>query len=165
MTSPLIRNFQSLAKYNALANTRLYDACAGLSDGERKLDRKAFFVSIHNTLNHILVADRIWMSRFEGSKKTNYDLSEVIYDNFLGLRAARSEEDERIQIFTDTMSEAFAAGTMTWTNSAGNTRSEVQSLLVTHMFNHQTHHRGQVHNMLSQAGVKTPVLDLPWVLR
>lgn len=165
MVNPLIKNFQSLARYNQLANNRLYDACAQLSDEDRKLDRKAFFCSIHGTLNHILLADRIWLGRFEGVLSGSYILNETLFEDYGKLRAARAQEDLRIQAFADNMSDAFAAGVLTWTNSAGKTSSEVQSLLVTHMFNHQTHHRGQVHNMLSQAGVKTPVLDLPWVLR
>lgn len=165
MANPLISNFQTLARYNELANGRLYDACALLSDEERKYDRKAFFASIHGTLNHILLGDRIWLSRFEGAPLTGFNLNDVLYEDFDDLRTARIAQDRRIRDFTDHMSEAFVAGTLTWTNSAGKTSSEVHSILVTHMFNHQTHHRGQVHVLLSQAGVKTPVLDLPWVLR
>lgn len=165
MASPLIANFQALARYNVLANQRLYAACAELGDAGRKQDRQAFFSSIHGTLNHILLADRLWMARFEGAPITTYRLNDILYQDFGDLSAARIAEDARITAFTDSMTDAFAARTLTWTNFAGRTSSEVQSILVTHMFNHQTHHRGQVHNMLTQAGVAAPVLDLPWVLR
>lgn len=164
MTNPLIRNFQALAKYNELANNRLYDACAELGDEGLKLDRKAFFSSILGTLNHILLTDRVWISRFENQPITGYRLNDILYDDFAALRAARREQDQHIMAFMNNMTEDFVEGEMTWTNNEGITRTEVYSLLLTHLFTHQAHHRGQVHNMLSQAGVKTPVLDLPWVL-
>jgi uncharacterized damage-inducible protein DinB len=135
-----------------------------LGDAELKLDRQAFFSSILGTLNHILVGDRVWLSRFEGQPITDYQLNDILYDNFADLRAARQMEDKHIRAFIDNMPEGFAEGKMTWTNNSGVTRTEAHSLLLAHLFNHQTHHRGQVTTMLSQAGGKTPVLDLPWVL-
>jgi uncharacterized damage-inducible protein DinB len=163
--NPLIAHFQMMARYNRLANERLYECCARLSDDERKKNRQAFFKSIHGTLNHIMVGDRNWMTRFEGGVASSSRLDAILYDGFDELRAARVREDERIERFMATLSEKFLDGEIAWINSEGNSYSGPIRVLLAHLFNHQTHHRGQVHDMLSQAGIATPVLDLPWVLR
>src|SRR6185312_16060502 len=97
--NPLIAHFRMMARYNRLANERLYDCCAQLSDAERKQNRQAFFKSIHATLNHIMVGDRNWMNRFEGGVPSSAPLDTVLYDDFEALRAARVREDERIERF------------------------------------------------------------------
>jgi uncharacterized damage-inducible protein DinB len=163
--NPLIAHFQMMARYNRLANERLYECCARLSDAERKKNRQAFFKSIHGTLNHIMVGDRNWMTRFEGGVASSSKLDAILYESFDELRVARAREDERIERFAATLSEKFLDGEIAWINSEGNNYSGPIRVLLAHLFNHQTHHRGQVHDMLSQAGIATPVLDLPWVLR
>jgi uncharacterized damage-inducible protein DinB len=161
---PLVAHFQMMARYNRLANELLYDCCARLSDVERKKNRQAFFKSIHNTLNHIMVGDRNWMTRFEGGIASSAHLDAILYDDFDELRAARVREDERIERFVAGLSEEFLAGEIAWVNTEGKSNRKPTRMLLAHLFNHETHHRGQVHDMLSQAGITTPVLDLPWVL-
>ena len=165
MSDSLIDNFQMRARYNTLANGILYDACAGLSDAERKREHPAFFKSIHGTLNHIMVGDRIWMTRFEGGEAPSTSLDAVLYEDFADLRAARQAEDARIEGFMAGLTGEFLAGGIRYVNNEGNRYDDPAPLLLTHLFNHQTHHRGQVHGLLSHAGVKTPVLDLHRVLR
>ncbi len=162
--NPLIAHFQMMARYNRLANERLYDCCAGLSDAERKKNRQAFFKSIHGTLNHIMVGDRNWMTRFEGGTASSAHLDAILYDDFDELRAARVHEDERIERFAANLSEEFLNGELAYVTNEGKSRRNPVRMLLAHLFNHETHHRGQVHDMLSQAGIATPVLDLPWVI-
>ncbi|HIK15073.1 MAG TPA: damage-inducible protein DinB [Leptolyngbyaceae cyanobacterium M33_DOE_097] len=164
MTS-LIQHFQMLAHYNALANQKLYDACAQLSDAERKLIRPAFFKSIHGTLNHIMVGDRIWFGRFAGQEVPSTGLDTILYDNFAELQQARLKEDTRILEFVATLTEAFLAQSITYRNNAGVVHTDPTDVLLAHLFNHQTHHRGQVHDMLSQTEVAPPSLDLHRMLR
>jgi uncharacterized damage-inducible protein DinB len=105
--NPLIAHFRLMARYNRLANERLYDCCARLSDAERKKNRQAFFESIHATLNHIMVGDRNWMNRFEGGVAPSTPLDTIFYDDFEELRAARVREDERIERFAAGLSDQF----------------------------------------------------------
>jgi uncharacterized damage-inducible protein DinB len=162
--NPLIAHFQMMAHYNRLANERLYECCARLSDAERKKNRRAFFKSIHGTLNHIMVGDRNWMTRFEGGVASSARLDIILYDDFNELRAARVREDERIERFAAALNEEFLDGEIAWVNNEGKKYSDPIRVLLAHLFNHQTHHRGQVHDMLSQAGIATPVLDLNRVM-
>lgn len=163
--NPLIAHFQMMARYNRLANERLYDCCARLSDAERKKDRQAFFKSIHATLNHIMVGDRNWMTRFEGGTVSSAHLDAILYDDFDELRAARVREDARIERFAAGLSEEFLAGEIAYHTHEGKPSRNPTRMLLAHLFNHETHHRGQVHDMLSQAGIATPVLDLPRVIQ
>ncbi len=159
-----VDHFVLLGRYNTLANRRLYDACAMLGDVERRQDRKAFFRSIHGTLNHILVGDRIWLARFEGREVPSTGLDAELYVDFDALREAREREDARIEAFVAGLNEAFLAGTIRYVNNEGRMLADPVSLLVPHFFNHQTHHRGQVHDMLCQAGHRGLVLDMHRVI-
>ena len=160
-----LSHFATLAAYNRWANTRLYDACAGLSDAARKLDRRGFFGSIHNTLNHILVGDRAWLDRVEEIDSGAVALDTVLFDDFAALRDARTAEDERVDRVLARMDEARMAGNLVYRNVAGTRHRTPMRLVFTHLFNHQTHHRGQVHDMLSQAGASPPELDLIYYVR
>lgn len=164
MTNPLTAHFTMLAAYNRLANERLYDACTILSDAERKRDRKGFFRSIHGTLNHIMVGDRIWLGRLSEGESQSIALDTILYEDFDELRVARAADDARIETFAATLSDNFLARSIAYTSSNGRRFDDPAPLLVAHMLNHQTHHRGQVHDMLSQAGVATPVLDMHRVI-
>ncbi len=165
MVDALVRNFRMLASYNALANRRLYEACARLSDAERKKRRLAFFGSIHGTLNHIMVGDRIWLGRFSGEEVPSTNLDAILYEEFEELWEAREVEDARIEAFAAGIDEELLNGTIRYVNNEGRTLEDPVDLLVMHFFNHQTHHRGQVHDMLTQTEVPPPVLDLHRVLR
>lgn len=165
MSNPLTRHFQMLAFYNRLANERLYEACALLSGAERKKQREAFFGSIHNTLNHIMVGDRIWLSRFSGEKTPSTNLDAILYEDFEELREARRREDQRIEDFAASIEEVFLGSSISYVNNEGRTLEDTMELLFAHFYNHQTHHRGQIHDMLTQTEVSPPVLDLHRVVR
>lgn len=158
--SPLITHFQQLARYNAQANDILYAACSELPDAERKRDRRAFFTSIHGALNHILVGDRIWMIRFDGGEAGSDALDKILYDDFNELRTMRSQEDARITRFMAGLDSGFLMRHVTYVNNAGLEIRDPVPLLLAHFFNHQTHHRGQVHQMLGEAGQEPPSLDM-----
>lgn len=164
MGHSLIVHFQMLAQYNTLANQRLYAACAELQDMERKRIRPAFFHSIHGTLNHILVGDRIWLSRFAGKEVPSTGLDQILYQEFDQLREARIAEDQRIEAFVANLTEDWLSQTIQYRNHQGIVHTDPAPLLVAHCFNHQTHHRGQVHNLLSQTAVSPPSLDLHRVI-
>ncbi len=164
MTPNLFQHFRMLAAYNTLANERLYDACARLPDDELRRERPAFFKSIFGTLNHIMVGDRIWLTRFEGAEAPSTRLDAILYDDFEQLRAARVFEDTRIEDFAAALDEAFLEGTIEYKNNEGIVYADPVPLLVTHFFNHQTHHRGQIHDMLTQTDVPPPVLDMHRVI-
>lgn len=165
MITAYIQNFQTLARYNTLANQRIYDTCAKLSDAERKKQRPAFFKSLHNTLNHLMIGDRIWMTRFEGGEVPSTGLNAILYEDFDELRSARIAEDARIEAFMAQLTEEFLAGEIRYRNNQGLIDTDPVNVLLPHFFNHQTHHRGQIHDMLTQTEVVPPVLDLHRVLR
>jgi len=154
-------HFAMMAGYNAWCNGRLYDAAAQLSDADYRADRGAFFKSVHGTLNHILVADRIWMKRFTGEGEAPNRLDAILFEDFAELRAARQREDARIVATVDGLSEADVAGRIRYRTITNPTDVE-QSLVsaLAHFFNHQTHHRGQVHCLLTGLGLEAPSLDL-----
>lgn len=160
-----MEHFRTLALYNRLANERLYDACAALSDDERRQDRAAFFRSIYGTLNHILVGDRIWLNRFQGREMPSTNLDAELYVEFTDLRQARRAEDARIEVFAARLVPADLAGSLRYVNNEGRTLEDPMDLLLAHFFNHQTHHRGQVHDLLCQAGHRGLVLDMHRVIR
>lgn len=156
--------FRTLARYNRAANQRLYEACAHISDEEYRRQRAGSFGSIHGLLNHGLLADRIWMSRFSGAGKTTPPLNTVLYDEFSSLRTARQQDDVAMEEFFHNAPESFLTEKLSYTNSKGIHYEEASVPAVLHMFNHQTHHRGQVHVMLSQCGVQPPSLDMHRIL-
>src|SRR5262249_15192261 len=148
------------AHYNRWANTRLYDACAQLSDADRRQDRKAFFGSIHNTLNHLLVGDRVWLGRFTGTDSGITALNQILFDDFAALRRAREAEDDRIQAYVDGCDVEKLAATFHFKSMDGSASAMPLNQVLGHFFNHQAHHRGQVHAMLTQTDAAAPPLDL-----
>lgn len=154
-----------LARYNVLANCKLYEVCSQLPDVELKRTRPAFFKSIHGTFNHIMVGDRIWLSRFEGKQIPSTRLNAILYEDFNQLRKARVLEDQRIETFAAGLTAEFLGGTIQYVNSAGKTCKDPVDLLLAHFFNHQTHHRGQIHDMITQTEIAPPSLDMHRVIR
>ena len=155
------RQLAMLAGYNAWANERLYDAAALLPDAEYRADRGAFFKSLHGTLNHLLVADRIWMKRFTGAGDAPTRLDAVLFEPLAELRQARRAEDARISAYVGGLTEDALSGTIryrTITHPADIEQPLLPALL--HVFNHQTHHRGQAHAILTGLGHEAPSLDL-----
>jgi uncharacterized damage-inducible protein DinB len=160
---PARSRYTMFAAYNAWANARLYAAAATLGDADYRADRGAFFKSVHGTLNHILVGDRIWMSRFTGTGEAPARLNVVLYEDFAELRDARRKEDERISAYVAGLSDNALAGRFRYTPIT-NPRTFEQPLApaLDHFFNHQTHHRGQAHCLLTGivGNDATPSLDL-----
>jgi len=150
-----------LAEYNAWMNGKLYAACAGLSDDERKRDRGAFFHSIHGTLNHVLLADSVWMGRFDGTPFKFKSLDQELYASFDELQKQRVEMDKRIERWARGLTDAALGAKIEFTSQiTKRTHAPTLWRVVLHFFNHQTHHRGQLTTLLSQAGVDYGVTDL-----
>lgn len=156
--------FQRLARYNTWANRRLYDACGALGRAEYDAPRPSFFGSISRTLNHILAGDRVWMNRFEGTALDVRSLDQVLHDEFPALRQAREAEDARILAYTMRLDPAALDGELAYRNMAGEPRRTPLRWALAHFFNHQTHHRGQTHCLLSGSSVAPPPLDLLYFL-
>jgi uncharacterized damage-inducible protein DinB len=156
--------FAMFAAYNRWANARLYEAAAKLSPADYFADRGAFFGSLHGTLNHILVGDRIWMGRFVGTPSHHTRLNESACEDLASLTAARRAEDDRIVRYIEERTEEDFGSVISFlpvTNPV-ETRQVLQDALA-HFFNHQAHHRGQAHVLLSIAGGfpnAAPALDL-----
>jgi uncharacterized damage-inducible protein DinB len=156
--------FDVLARYNGWANERLYDACAKLGDAELKAKRRAFFGSIHATLNHILVGDRLWMSRLAGGSLV-LPLNKILHEDFARLRSARRVQDQLLVELVAGIAPAQLDTPLAYTNTKGLAFVTPHRLVLGHLFNHQTHHRGQAHDMLSQTDVEPPEIDLIIFLR
>jgi uncharacterized damage-inducible protein DinB len=155
--------YQMFAGYNAWCNERLYDAAATLTDADYRADRGAFFKSMHGTLNHLLVGDRIWMRRFRGAGEQPPSLDAILHEDFEALRAARRSEDTLISRYIDRLGDGDLNGILRY-RTVVNPKNIEQTLApaLDHFFNHQTHHRGQAHALLSSiiGNDKTPSFDL-----
>ena len=160
----LLDVFRTLARYNKVANVRLYEQCVKLEPAEYRRERPGSFGSIHALLNHTLLGDRIWMSRFAGGGSTTPPLNTILFETFAELSKARSEQDAGIESFFANVDDGFVSRSLSYTNSLGKDCTDSAPHAVLHFFNHQTHHRGQVHVMLSQTDVRPPSLDMHRIL-
>ena len=152
-----------MARYNAWQTGQLLDGLDGMSEADLRADRGAFFGSILGTLNHLLWGDGMWMARFDGGPAPAGRIADStgLHPGLDGWRAARLSMDGRIIDWATGLQDGDLAGALTWFSGAtGREVSKPLAECVTHMFNHQTHHRGQVHAMLTAAGAKAPVSDL-----
>ena len=156
-----------MARYNRWQNANLYGVADTLSDGERRRERGAFFGSIHQTLSHLLWADRTWMSRFTPEvEKPQAGIPESVslYPDWGELKRERAVFDNTMVAWADRLDPASIAGDLSYySRGAGRDITAPKWALITHMFNHQTHHRGQVHCMLTQAGGKPHTTDFPFL--
>ena len=158
---------RTMCAYNAEMNRRVYAASARLTDAQRREQHGVFWGSLHGTLNHLLWADRIWMSRFAGWPKPERSLRESanIIEDFGALTAAREQLDADLSAWAETLEPEWLYGELAWFSAvAGGEVRRGRALLVVHMFNHQTHHRGQAHAVLTRLGEKVGDTDLPFVL-
>ena len=173
MTTDFLDNYRFLARYNRWMNQRLYVACDTLTDVQRKADQGAFFKSIHHTLTHLVLADKMWLARFaqqglvitalppelltipEGS-----DYTSDLHPDWHDLKHTRDALDAAIEQWLATMQTEFLTSSMRYSNTKGVARVHPVWQALTHFFNHQTHHRGQVTTLLSQLGVDVGVTDL-----
>lgn len=153
--------FPMLAAYNGWANGRLYAAAAGLSVAQYRADRGAFFSSVHGTLNHLLATDRIWMRRFTGTGDAPDRLDAILFEELQPLQDARATEDERIRDYVGGLSDAALAGTIRYRRvTTPEMFEQPLAPALMHLFNHQTHHRGQAHCLLTGLVGTAPSLDL-----
>lgn len=154
---------RAMARYNRWQNRSLYTAAAGLTDAARQADRGAFFGSIHGTLSHVLWGDTIWMSRFDGwtPPEVPGPQSASWIADWADLSARRAEADAGILDWAARITDADFQGTLAWYSGAtGRDMERPRALCIAHFFNHQTHHRGQVHAMLTGAGARPDDTDL-----
>jgi uncharacterized damage-inducible protein DinB len=161
----MLDHVAALAHYNRWMNDRLYAVSAELSDEERKRDLGAFFKSVHGTFNHLLLADRIWLGRFGAAEPFTFTtLGDELHADFDDLRRERAKVDDQL--------DAFVAG-LTAERLAAPFPSVLRGVkveyplwyAVLHLFNHQTHHRGQVTTLLKQLGRDPGSTDLITLLR
>jgi uncharacterized damage-inducible protein DinB len=154
-------HFVMMAEYNAWANARLYEMARRLADEQYRQDVGAYFKSLHGTLNHIMTADLIWLRRLTGSGDHPNELSAIVFDDLTSLSAARQREDQRIIDFVGTLSEAQLEETLDYRMLNGTSEKQRRREILAHLFNHQTHHRGQAHAILTMLGMVEPdPLDL-----
>lgn len=171
MSSAHLDQYRAFAKYNSRFNRQIYDLVAQLPAEQRTRDMGAFFGSIEGTLSHILVADRIWMGRFA---KSGHDfpaleeadleygiqsLAQPAAPDFAGLQAQRIAMDQLIAAWVEDLTDEILAAPMRYQNLAGQPREHATWIAVSHLFNHQTHHRGQVTTLLKQSGIDPGVTD------
>jgi uncharacterized damage-inducible protein DinB len=161
--SLLVEHYRGLARYNRWMNEKVYAAASSLPDEARKRDLGAFFRSLHGTLNHILLADRIWLGRIVGPVFTA-PLDAELYADFDALRGERARTDDDIDAWVATLDEEKLAGPFRYTRRGAEVEHPLWQAAL-HLFNHQTHHRGQATTLLAQLGVDPGVTDLIALLR
>lgn len=154
-------DFQMFAAYNSWANGVVYAAADDLSPEEFNASKGAFFGSMMGTLNHLLCADRIWMRRFTGEGEAPKALNTVLFPELSALKQARDAEDARISAWIDSVDESMFGENFTYTPiSTPEPVTQKLGSAVFHFFNHQTHHRGQCHMILTALGKPSITLDL-----
>lgn len=155
-----------MARYNRWQNQNLIAAADGLSDADRQLDRGAFFGSIAHTFSHLLWGDTIWIARFDGGESVTVGIPEstTLADDWPTFKAARAAMDQRIIDWCATAQAADIEGELHWYSGAmGRDMSKPRAICLMQLFNHQTHHRGQIHAMLTAAGARPGDTDIPFM--
>ena len=156
-----IENFRQLADYNHWANLRLYGAALAMPEEQYRRRTGVFFGSLHGTLNHLLLTDRIWLKRLTGEGEHPDRLDAILHDDRRQLLAARIAEDARLSKVIRGYSDADLVGDVSYKTTSGKPYSQALQDILLHLFNHQTHHRGQAHACCSiVTGSEPPTLDL-----
>jgi len=156
-----LEHFKLLAAYNRWANARLYAAALDLSDLSYRLQTGVYFGSLHGTLNHLLLIDRLWLKRLTSEGDHPNDLDAILYEDRIELTKARIAEDNRLVEVTGKYDETALSSLHSYRTTSGMPQSQVLADILLHLFNHQTHHRGQAHACLSiLTGGEPPSLDL-----
>jgi uncharacterized damage-inducible protein DinB len=163
---PMKSHFTLMARYNGWANSRLFGIAASLPDDLYRRDVGVYFKSLHGTLNHLLTTDRIWMTRLTGSGSHPRELNAIVFEDLSSLQAARKLEDQRIIDFVASLEDADCEKICDYRTLNGSIQRQPIQHVLAHLFNHQTHHRGQAHASLTRVGVAEPdPLDLLIMLR
>lgn len=154
--------YQLMAEYNCWMNQSLYSVCSKIPDEKRKQDLGAFFKSIHGTLNHLLYGDMAWMGRFTNNQFSVAAIGQELYADFEALRVEREKIDQQILEWSMKLDPAWLRQPFEYTSNADGKRRVLPTwILVTHMFNHQTHHRGQITTWLTDKSGKEGRFN-PW---
>ncbi|MFW5833949.1 MAG: DinB family protein [Pseudomonadota bacterium] len=162
----LLDQMRLFADYNAWANARLADSLADLDDDAYRRDGGVVFGSLHGTWNHLLVGDRMWFHRFGCDvEEVPSRLDQILYDDRHQLLDARRRMDRVIVDFVYGLDERDLERTVGYANSIGKRFAQKLAPLLAHAFNHQTHHRGQMHALLTGLGRNAPALDLIYYMR
>ncbi|MBC3872807.1 DinB family protein [Undibacterium flavidum] len=168
----LNKHVQLMAQYNQWMNQKLYDVAAGMKESDLKSDRGAFFGSIFATLNHIAVADTIWLKRLNSIISSQWNLASIenlapvnslemqLFDQLTELRCYREQLDQLLLGISNHIGEYELLLPVQYRDIKGNLHTKQCFNLLMHVFNHQTHHRGQITTMLSQANIDIGVTDL-----
>lgn len=158
----LINYARLMARYNRWMNEKLYEICAGFSDEERKRDLKSPFKSVHGTMNHLFMTDRVWLGRFTSTPFAAKSLDQELYSDFDELRRERQKTDSEIEAWAATLTESSFDGTLHFTPMSRPQEMIIpMGITIVHFFNHQTHHRGQLTTLIEQLGGDCGVTDLP----
>lgn len=154
-----------MARYNRWQNENLYGAADQLDDADRRADRGSFFQSIHATLSHVLWADELWMSRLSDWTAPTGGSREVpLYDDWTDLKARRAAADNTFISWGDGLSQSDVDGDLEWySGTLKRGMTSPRAICIMQVFNHQTHHRGQAHAMLTAAGVSPDDTDIPFM--
>jgi len=157
-------HYELMADYNRWMDRKLYEVCSRIPDDERKKDMGAFFKSIHGTLNHIYYGDTAWLERLRDNKFAPRTLGVDIFEDFKDLRAAQEKIDLELIEWAKTLSRDYLDSEYEYiSNVDGISRTLPRWILVAHMFNHQTHHRGQLTTLIMQLGIDPGITDIPWL--
>ncbi len=152
-----------MAQYNAWQNESLTEAANNISEEARRQDRGAYFGSIFGTFNHLLWGDERWLARFEARDAPDWPSAESprYTPDWVSFMARRRAMDQAIIAWAEGVEPEWLDTILRWrSGAAGGEFARPMGLLVTHFFNHQTHHRGQIHAMLTAAGARTEDTDL-----
>ncbi len=162
----MLPHYEMMARYNQWANRRLYAVAASLPDREYRRDVGAYFGSLHRTLNHLVATDLMWAYRLASVGIPPQSLDTVVFDEFRALEAARQAEDSRLIDFVTALHEQDFLADRTYRALDGKFYRQPMGQLLTCLFNHETHHRGQAHTILTLLGMaEPPPLDLLIMIR
>lgn len=156
----------TMARYNRWQNESLLAAVDGLSASDREEDRGSFFGSIQKTASHILWGDMTWISRFAGTPAADGGIPEStdLITSWEKFRLERRAFDERMLQWAHEVAPDWFEGDLTWFSGAiGKKVTKPKKMLVIQLFNHQTHHRGQIHAMITSAGARPDDTDVPFM--
>src|SRR6266508_2641604 len=156
---------QTMARYNQWANRELFAAVRALPEGEARKQRPSLFKNIVNTLNHPLVVDRMWWAHLHRQSHPHHALNEILYEDFEELAAAREQMDQRLIDYVDTLSNPDADEEIDFTLLSGAAGRMNRRMILVHMFNHNTYHRGFVVETFCQVPAALPLIDLPIFMR
>ena len=156
--------FQTMSRYNRWMNEKLFAACDAMPDELRRADKGAFFKSVHGTLNHILLCDRLWLRRFTHRPYSATSLDQELYADWSELKRERTATDDAIDAWLASLSDDVLQAPLTFTSlSVTQERTMPLWVLCAHLFNHQTHHREQLTTLMEQLGYDSGATDLPLV--